>query len=225
MRRGPGDLYGMVPRARLCLLSPRCERRSLPQERNIPRPVPVPAAAVTSPPLALRETASGPPPLKGRQDRLPFRGAGAKRLRGPPPPPQRAILHLSTYSPFASAIRSLVPSPPAGLFLCSAQRKRRKKCAKGNLSRRRFPLESFPIGQGAAAPLRSPGVRGGRETEDERRKTRDDGRGTRDGGRGTGDEGRGFGREERIATAPAGLRKDGGWGGPPFALPCCQEME
>ena len=49
-----------------------------------PRPVPVPAAAVTSPPLALRETASGPPPLKGRQDRLPFRGAGAKRLRGQP---------------------------------------------------------------------------------------------------------------------------------------------
>ena len=44
----------------------------------------VPAAAVTSPPLALRETASGPPPLKGRQDRLPFRGAGAKRLRGYP---------------------------------------------------------------------------------------------------------------------------------------------
>ena len=28
----------MVPRARLCLLSPRCERRSLPQERNHPRP-------------------------------------------------------------------------------------------------------------------------------------------------------------------------------------------
>ena len=49
-----------------------------------PRPVLVPAAAVTSPPLALRETASGPPPLKGRQDRLPFRGAGAKRLRGHP---------------------------------------------------------------------------------------------------------------------------------------------
>ena len=79
-------------------------------------------------------------------------------------PPQRTNLQSSTDSPFASAFRSLVPSPPAGLFLCSAQRKRRKKCAKGNLSRRRFPLESFPIGQGAAAPLRSPGDYEGRET-------------------------------------------------------------
>ena len=40
-----------------------------------PRPVLVPAAAVTSPPLALRETASGPPPLKGRQDMLPLQGS------------------------------------------------------------------------------------------------------------------------------------------------------
>ena len=46
-----------------------------------------------------------------------------------------------------------------------------KETAKGNLSRRRFPLESFPIGQGAAAPLRSPGVYGGRETKNVRRRT------------------------------------------------------
>ena len=39
----------MVPRARLCLLSPRCERRSLPQERNIPRPNSRPAAAGNPP--------------------------------------------------------------------------------------------------------------------------------------------------------------------------------
>ena len=45
-------------------------------------------------------------------------------------------------------------------------KKSAKETAKGNLSRRRFPLESFPIGQGAAAPLRSPGVYGGRGTRD-----------------------------------------------------------
>ncbi len=45
-------------------------------------------------------------------------------------------------------------------------------------------MESFPIGQGAAAPLRSPG-----DYEDERRK---------------------FGREERIATPAARVRNDGG---------------
>ena len=39
------------------------------------------------------------------------------------------------------ANRSAVPSPPAGPFLCSAQRKRRKKCARGNLRRRK--LRSF----------------------------------------------------------------------------------
>ena len=38
--------------------SRRCAKSSRPNSR--------PAAAVTSPPLALRETASGPPPLKGR---------------------------------------------------------------------------------------------------------------------------------------------------------------
>ena len=42
-----------------------------------------------------------------------------------------------------------------------AEKKWGKETAKGNLSRRRFPLESFPIGQGAAAPLRAPwGLRG-----------------------------------------------------------------
>jgi len=48
-----------------------------------------------------------------------------------------------------------------------AEKKWGKETAKGNLSRRRFPLESLPIGQGAAAPLRSPGVYGG----DGRRRT------------------------------------------------------
>ncbi len=69
-----------------------------------PRPVPVPAAAVTSPPLALRETASGPPPLKGRQDRLPFRGAGAKRLRGQP--------RLSSFVPRKPPSPVQTPVPP-----------------------------------------------------------------------------------------------------------------
>ena len=52
--------------ARLCLLSPRCERKSLPQERKIPRLILAPAAAKTSPPLR------GPPPLKGRQNKAPI---------------------------------------------------------------------------------------------------------------------------------------------------------
>ena len=43
VQRGPPR--NRSPLARLCLLSPRCERRSLPQERNIPRLALVPAAA------------------------------------------------------------------------------------------------------------------------------------------------------------------------------------
>ncbi len=116
----------MVPLARLCLLSPRCERRSLPQERNISRPVLVPR---------LRRSGQ-------------YSGA-------------------FTNSPFASA--RLQPCPVASGGLLSQRGESRQRHAKGNLSRRRFPLESFPIGQGAAAPLRSPGDYGGRRTMDGRR--------------------------------------------------------
>ena len=65
-------------------------------------------------------------------------------------------------SPLACAIRP--PCHVASGGLLSRRGESRQRHAKGNLSRRRFPLESFPIGQGAAAPLRSPGVYGGRET-------------------------------------------------------------
>ena len=91
----------------------------------------------------------------------------------PSSPQQRAI--LLAFCGFAVCLCHLQPCLVAsgGLLSLLAQRKKRKKCAKGNLSRRRFPLESFPIGQGAAAPLRSPrGLRGtrdrGRETEDKK---------------------------------------------------------
>ena len=47
VQRGPPR--NRSPLARLCLLSPRCERRSLPQERNVPRPILVPAAADNPP--------------------------------------------------------------------------------------------------------------------------------------------------------------------------------
>ena len=69
---------------------------------------------------------------------------------------------------FAFCLFYSLTSPVAsgGPISLDAQRNGRKKTAKGNLSRRRFPLESFPIGQGAAAPLRSPGVYGGRGTRD-----------------------------------------------------------
>ena len=61
------------PLARLCLLSPRCERRSLPQERNIPRlalvpaaagktPVPVIAKPVRTPAVAIRSPRPNPRP-------------------------------------------------------------------------------------------------------------------------------------------------------------------
>jgi hypothetical protein len=53
-------------------------------------------------------------------------------------------------------------------------------------------LESFPIGQGAAAPLRSPGVYEGRGTKDERRKT-------------------GVWAETRIATASVSMTVRGGF--------------
>ena len=88
----------MVPRARLCRLSPRCESRS-------------PAAAGETAPVLF------------------------------PSRPQAANASPSADSPLVSANRSAVPSPPAGPFLCSAQRKRRKKCARGNLRRRK--LRSF----------------------------------------------------------------------------------
>jgi len=86
---------------------------------------------------------------------------------------------------FAVCLCDLVSWPVAsGGPISLTAKKSAKETAKGNLSRRRFPLESFPIGQGAAAPLRSPG-----DYEDERRK---------------------FGREERIATPAARVRNDGG---------------
>ncbi len=126
VRRGPGDLYGMVPR-RVFPPFLRAEKWGRPQAKRL-RPVPVSAAAGDSPSLC----------------------------------------------GFASCLFDSLPHPVAsgGPLSLTAQRKRRKKCAKGNLSRRRFPLESFPIGQGAAAPLRSPG--GLRETKDERQETKNE---------------------------------------------------
>ena len=91
--------------------------------------------------------------------------AGAKSPRpvpvpaaaGNPPPLYVFAVRLcgSQFCPVASG--GPISLPP---------KKSAKETAKGNLSRRRFPLESFPIGQGAAAPLRSPGVYGGRGTRD-----------------------------------------------------------
>ena len=52
VQRGPPR--NRSPLARLCLLSPRCERRSLPQERNIPRPIPVPPQRAKPPSPSLR---------------------------------------------------------------------------------------------------------------------------------------------------------------------------
>ncbi len=125
VRRGPGDLYGMVPR-RVFPPFLRAEKWGRPQAKR-PRPVLVPAAAGGF---------------------RPFCGFAV-------------CLSASFSRPVASG----------GLLSLSAQRKKRKKCAKGNLSRRRFPLESFPIGQGAAAPLRSPGIHGRRDKGDGRRET------------------------------------------------------
>ena len=48
--------------------------------------------------------------------------AGAKHPPSKlPSPPQRAILHLSTYSPLVAAIRSLVPSPDFVKKSCNTQ--------------------------------------------------------------------------------------------------------
>ena len=119
------------------------------------------------------------------------------------------------------------------LFTPSSRRLRRADffAAKeiGERNRQREPIpKAVPFGilphrPGGCGPLEIPrgsqGTRdGGRETEGERRKTKDE-------RRWTGDEGRELGREERIATPASRVRNDGGWGGPPFALPCCQEME
>ena len=115
----------MVPRARLCRLSPRCESRS-------------PAAA------------------------------GETALVLFPSRPQAANIQTSADSPLVFANRSAVLSPPAGPFLCSAQRKRRKKCARGNLYRGGFPGTLSPTPKGLR-PLGTPvGFTGdeGRETQD-----------------------------------------------------------
>ena len=118
VRRGPGDLYGMVPR-RVFPPFLRAEKWGRPQAKSS-RPVPVPAAAGNSPGLC----------------------------------------------GFAFCLFYSFSRPVASGGLLSRRGESRQRHAKGNLSRRRFPLESFPIGQGAAAPLRSPGVYGGRGTRD-----------------------------------------------------------
>ena len=85
-----------------------------------------------------------------------------------PSRPQAENASTSADSPLVSANRSAVPSPPAGPFLCSAQRKGRKKCARGNLYRGGFPGTPSPTPKGLR-PLGTPvGFTGdeGRETRD-----------------------------------------------------------
>ena len=122
MRRGPGDLYGMVPRR---VFSPflRDEKWGRPQAK-LSRPVPVPARG----------------------------GQSSKSLRI-----RRLPLRFAT----------LVPSPPAGLFLCR-QRKRRKKPLKGTYFEA-VPLRIPPRRpRGLRPPLDSPLLDRGRGfTKDE----------------------------------------------------------
>ena len=122
VRRGPGDLYGMVPRR---VFSPflRDEKWGRPQAKRS-RPVPVPARG----------------------------GQSSKSLRI-----RRLPLRFAT----------LVPSPPAGLFLCR-QRKRRKKPLKGTYFEA-VPLRIPPRRpRGLRPPLDSPLLDGGRGfTKDE----------------------------------------------------------
>ena len=95
-------------------------------------------------------------------------GSRLTERSNPSPRPQAANASPSADSPLVSANRSAVPSPPAGPFLCSAQRKGRKKCARGNLYRGGFPGTPSPTPKGPR-PLGTPvGF------------TRDEGRGTRD---------------------------------------------
>ena len=134
----------------------------------------------------------------GQNPRLRHCEAGAHTGCGnpfSPSPPQRAILRACCGFAFCLCGSQLCPVSSGGLL--SRRGESRQRHAKGNLSRRRFPLESFPIGQGAAAPLRSPGVYGGRKMGNERRGTKDGGRGTRDERRETKDGGRKKGDERR----------------------------
>ena len=72
---------------------------------------------------------------------------------------------LFSFCEFAVHLRKTQLWSVASGGLLSRRGESRQRHAKGNLSRRRFPLDSFPIGQGAAAPLRSPGVYEGRGTK------------------------------------------------------------
>ena len=96
-----------------------------------------------------------------RLTEAPWRMRGIPAAAGNPPGLCGFALCLCNSFPCPVASGGPISLPP---------KKSAKETAKGNLSRRRFPLESFPIGQGAAAPLRSPGVYGGRWTRNERRE-------------------------------------------------------
>ena len=145
------------------------EMGSLPQERNIPRLALVPAAALTSPPLR------GPPPLKGRlrgrQKRLPFRGAGSRHRRltersprrsGVPPSPSlrsRCAHRLwQSVIPVQTPVsRPKVGDPMGAEPPWSSGRESRGDCLEiGPLWRFLFPV-SFPLKEtGSRRSAKSP---------------------------------------------------------------------
>ena len=179
----------MVPRARLCLLSPRCERRSLPQERNIPRPVPVlrPRRSGQYPRPRHCEAPKGAvairnPVLPQRAIFLPFCGFAVclcffvplfRRLR-------RASSERTSLAPFPqnrdtakTPYRSVAPPLQIETYRFDLRRTFRRNlpaatnrsCAVFRRIRTRNPS---PTTKGAAAPIGFP--RGLRRTRDEGRE-------------------------------------------------------
>ena len=160
VRRGPGEpLWNGSPGASLPSFA-ALRKKVAPAGAKYPSSYSRPAAAGKTPVSVIAKPVRTP----------------AVAIRFPSPRRNGRFSERAADSPLACAIRP--PCPVASGGLLSRRGESRQRHAKGNLSRRRFPLESFPIGQGAAAPLRSPGIHGRRG--DGRRGTRDEGRRTRD---------------------------------------------
>ena len=165
------------PWARLCLLSPRCERRSLPQERNNLRPNSHPRrSGQSSTSLRIRRSplrlailsrrlrrASFFVPHKERGERNAPKGTSSERTSLAPFPQNRN----TAKTPYRSVAPPL-QIETQGFDLRRTFRRNLQAATKGSCAvfRRIRTRTPSPTTKGAAAPIGFPGVYEGRETGD-----------------------------------------------------------